>query len=158
MIHCIVDGREVPYGEAQADYHSFGRIYPGYPDYEYELVVDAEFAAQRFGRYYLEFLDRLVADTASDPFDDFPETQLDRDFKALYELREPSFAKLVHEQPELVSRVLLSYFTSEFMGFLFHPGSLEQFKYWLATLDEVSIADGVITCRGCGVRDSRCAL
>jgi hypothetical protein len=151
MIRCIVDGREVSYDETQADYHSFGRRYPGHPEYEYELIVDAEFAAQRFGRYYQEFLDRLVADTVSDPFDDFPETQLDRDFKALYELREPSFDRLVHEQPDLVSRVLLSYFTSEFMGFLFHPGSLEKFKYWPVTLDQVSIADGVITCRGFAV-------
>jgi hypothetical protein len=57
----------------------------------------------------------------------------------------------VHEQPDLASRVLLTYFKSEFMGFLFLPESLQKFKCWLVKLDEVSIADGVIACRGCAI-------
>ena len=108
----------------------------------YFLKIEFSDAIIHFSKYYQDFIDRESEDEG------FYE-ELEGDYKYLHDTGYISFEKMLKNQSELLSRVLLKILPSEFMGYLFNKKTeINQEIHILQTLNSVDINDGNIICTG----------
>lgn len=108
----------------------------------YFLKLEFSDAIIHFSKYYQDFIDRESEDEG------FYE-ELEGDYKYLHDTGYISFEKMLKNQSELLSRVLLKILPSEFMGYLFNKKTeINQEIHILQTLNSVDINDGNIICTG----------
>lgn len=142
MRYCEINKQPIDFSKITVDHHSFGKSLPPEEVNFYFLKIDFSDAITNFSKNYQDFIDRESEDEG------FYE-ELEGDYKYLHDTGYISFEKMLTNQPELISRVLLKILPSEFMGYLFNKKTeINQEIHILQTLNSVDINDGNIICTG----------
>lgn len=142
MRYCEINKHPIDCSKITVDHHSFGKSLPSEEVNFYFLKIEFSDAIIHFSKYYQDFIDRESEDEG------FYE-ELEGDYKYLHDTGYISFEKMLKNQSELLSRVLLKILPSEFMGYLFNKKTeINQEIHILQTLNSVDINDGNIICTG----------
>ncbi|WP_202758734.1 hypothetical protein [Delftia acidovorans] len=142
MRYCEINKQPIDCSKITVDHHSFGKFLPPEEVNICFLKIDFSDAITNFSKYYQDFIDRESED------EEFYE-ELEGDYKYLHDTGYISFEKMLTNQSELLSRVLLKILPSEFMGYLFSKKTeINQEIHILQTLNSVDINDGNIICTG----------
>ena len=113
MRYCEINKHPIDCSKITVDHHSFGKSLPSEEVNFYFLKIEFSDAIIHFSKYYQDFIDRESEDEG------FYE-ELEGDYKYLHDTGYISFEKMLKNQSELLSRVLLKILPSEFMGYLFN--------------------------------------
>jgi hypothetical protein len=142
MRHCEIGNNAVDCSTVTVDSHSFGKTLAQQHAIPYRLTIDFTEVAKNFSSFYQSFVEREAEDEGF-------EESLEGDYLRLREAGYLPFERMLVEQPELLSRVLLKLLPSEFMGYLFRQdGPASKPAFALQTLTNIEIGNGQITCMG----------
>ncbi|MBB5020611.1 hypothetical protein HNQ59_003936 [Chitinivorax tropicus] len=139
---CKIDNDVIDCSLVGVDAHGFGRALASECAIPFSLKISAEEVVTYFGSYYQEFVDRESEDEG------FLE-ELEGWALLLKETGYLSLEKILAEQPELISELLLNELSAEFMGYLFldDAPALSK-KYILQTLVTLEVMGGEVHCKG----------
>ncbi|MEH6460635.1 hypothetical protein [Chitinimonas sp. JJ19] len=139
---CKIDNEVIDCSLVGVDAHGFGRPLAGEYAIPYSLRISVEEVATYFGGYYQEFVDRESEDEG------YLE-ELEGWALLIKETGYLSLEKMLVEQTELISKLLLNELPAEFMGYMFldEIPALSK-KYILQTLVALEVTGGAVLCTG----------